>query len=145
MSVVVIIIDVRYFRMASFLRNLLFYVLIECASGHHVEDLGPTADAEVGDVAVDAEPCEAKLDGVLLAVYGGVTGVEAADVFVFLGCEAGDICIIEGGVDVLSLAEKDAVDWLEAWIGSKLSRSMWTPATRGTITGTAPYDTIRSR
>lgn len=89
-------------------------VLVQGAAAGDVEDLGAAADAEVGDVALQAELGEPELDGVLLAVDGGVAGVEVADLVQLLWRQPRDVGLVVGRVDVLPFAQQHAVDRLEA-------------------------------
>lgn len=116
MPVVVLVVDMQHYRQTSALSAKLFPdILVQCATRGHVEDLGTPTDAEIGDVAVEAELGKAELDGVLLTVDGRVTDVQAAYLIEFLRGEAGGaVGLIEGGVDVFALAEKDTMDGLEA-------------------------------
>jgi hypothetical protein len=96
--------------------QLVLDVLVQRAAAGDVEHLRAAADAEVGDVALEAAACEAELDGVLLVVGGGVARVQAPHGLELLRREsAGGVVggLVERRVDVLALAEEHAVDGLE--------------------------------
>lgn len=82
----------------------------------NLSDLRTSADPQVRDVALEAQLREAELDRVLLTVDGGVTRVEPPYLLKLLWGEpgVGVLGLIERRVDVLALAEEDAVDRLEA-------------------------------
>ncbi|VAH25349.1 unnamed protein product [Triticum turgidum subsp. durum] len=93
-------------------------VLVEGTAVGDVEHLRAAADAEERDVSLHAAAHEEELDGVLLVVHGGVAWVKAPHGLELLQREhvasiiAVAAGVIEGGVDVLALAEEHAVDGL---------------------------------
>ncbi|GER38613.1 tubulin/FtsZ family protein, partial [Striga asiatica] len=94
-------------------------------SSRQLLELGASADAQVRDVTLEAELREGELYGILLAVECSVGGVDETDLVQLLRREGMGISIsilgriimiiiIEGWVNVLSLAQEDSVNGAEA-------------------------------
>jgi hypothetical protein len=109
--VVVVVVDVAHGNGGG--GDLVLDVLVECPAAGHVEHLRAAADAEERDVALEAAAGEAELDAVPLVVNGGVARVQAPHLLQLLRGEVAAVVGVEGGLDVLTLAEKHAVDGLE--------------------------------
>ena len=112
--VVVAVVDVLDLRGGP--NQFVLQVLVQRPAAGDVENLRAAADAEVGDVALEAAAREAELDGVLLAVDGHVARVQAPHGLQLLRREraVGVVSgLVKGRVDVLALAEEHAVDGLE--------------------------------